>query len=376
VQTLLDLLKNDPLLSKHKVVVFSEFRDTARYVFETLKGAGIRHLFEIDSSSKVDRLDVIRRFSPFYNCQDEETLQKVLANPIRVLISTDILAEGLNLQDAFLMINYDLHWNPVRLMQRIGRVDRRMNPDTEQRIRETSPEEKGLRRKMWFWNFLPPAELNDLLSLYHRVSHKVLRISETTGLEGEKLLMPEDHFKTLKDFNAAYEGQATTEEQLRLLLNKALLEDPELESFLESLPWRVFSAKSAVGSTSGSFACYRFPPSGKQGKSQELGELRWYFLLDGSTEVLNSVDRINRYIACERGTPRPLSRPLKYRRERLKVIESHSRSRDLKARKAVTMAQVAGDQGDENRLKLVAWMDVVDPQELGSGLSVSTGDRT
>lgn len=48
------------------------------------------------------------------------------------------------------MINYDLHWNPVRLMQRIGRVDRRMNPETEQRINAVRPEEKGLRGKMWY----------------------------------------------------------------------------------------------------------------------------------------------------------------------------------------------------------------------------------
>jgi len=185
VQALLEMLQKDPLLSKHKVVVFTEFRDKARYLFETLKTAGIPHLFEIDSTSKVDRLDVIRRFAPFYNYHDEAILQKALAGPIRVLISTDILAEGLNLQDAFLMINYDLHWNPVRLMQRIGRVDRRMNPDTEARILQNNRDEKGLRGKMWFWNFLPPAELNDLLSLYHRVSHKVLRISETTGQEAE-----------------------------------------------------------------------------------------------------------------------------------------------------------------------------------------------
>ena len=117
VQTLIHLLKNDSLLANHKVVVFSEFRDTARYLYETLKKAEIRHLFEIDSSTKVDRLEVIRRFAPFYNFHNEETLQRDLAKPIRVLISTDILAEGLNLQDAFLMINYDLHWNPVRLMQ-------------------------------------------------------------------------------------------------------------------------------------------------------------------------------------------------------------------------------------------------------------------
>jgi len=356
----LNLLKNDTLLANHKVVVFSEFRDTARYIFETLKKAGIRHLFEIDSSTKVDRLDVIRRFAPFYNYHDEEMLQQDLANPIRVLISTDILAEGLNLQDAFLMINYDLHWNPVRLMQRIGRVGRRMNPETEKRILAARPEEKALRGKMWFWNFLPPSEPNDLLSLYHRVSHKVLRISETTGLEGKKLLTPDDHFKSLKDFNAAYEGQATTEEQLRLFLNKAFYDEPDLESFLKSLPWRLFSAKSADGYKPGIFACYRFPSAGKQKNNRELGELRWYFLPDGSTEVMTAVDQINSILACNKDTPRQPCRMLSYRRDRLSVIEAYIRSRELKTRKSVTMAQVAGGQQDEDRLKLVAWMDVSD----------------
>jgi len=250
-----------------------------------------------------------------------------------------------------------------------------MNAEIEQPIKASRPEEEGLRGKMWFWNFLPPAELNDLLSLYHRVSHKVLRISETTGLEGEKLLTPEDHIKTLKDFNAAYEGQATTEEQLRLLLNKALQDDPEMEAFLESLPLRVFSAKPSKGGLQGIFACYRFPPGVRQGKVQELGELRWYFLADGSNEVFTTVDEIEKYIASEPDTPRSLSRPLKYRREGLQAIEAYIRSRNLKARKAVTMAQVAGNQGDENRLKLVAWMDVVDPEEFGSGLSVSTREQ-
>jgi hypothetical protein len=124
--------------------------------------------------------------------------------------------------------------------------------------------------------------------------------------------------------------------------------------------------------TPGIFACYRFPPVGRPGKSHELGELRWYFLPDGSTQILTTIDEINRHIASERDTPRPLSCPLKYRRDRLKAIEAHIRSHDLKARKSITMAQVAGNQGDENRLKLVAWMDVVAPEESGSAVSVST----
>ena len=63
--------------------------------------------------------------------------------------------------------------------------------------------------------------------------------------------------------------------------------------------------------------------------------------------------------------------PLKDRRDRLNAIEAYMRSRDLKVRKSVTMAQVAGTQGDEIRLKLVAWMGVVDPEEIGRGIVLS-----
>lgn len=294
-----------------------------------------------------------------------------LASPIRVLISTDILSEGLNLQDAFLLINYDLHWNPVRLMQRIGRVDRRMNPDLEKQLLSARPEEKGLRGRIWFWNFLPPVELSDLLSLYHRVAHKVLKISETTGLEGEKLLTPEDHFNTLKNFNEAYEGMPSTEERMRLHLNRELKDDPDLEAALENLPWRIFSSKASDNGIRGLFARYRFPSSASSKMDDALGELRWYFLPDNGQNVLTSVREIDGYVATNRQavTNTFISPP--NRRDRLKLIEKHIKTHDLKKRKAVTMAQVAVS-GEPDRLQLVAWMDVSGLEKHGSFVSKIT----
>jgi superfamily II DNA/RNA helicase len=107
-----------------------------------------------------------------------------------VLIATDVLSEGLNLQDATRLINYDLHWNPVRLMQRIGRVDRRMNPEIEKKLVKDHPDVKAIRGTVEYWNFLPPGELDELLSLYKKVSNKTLLISKTLGIEGKKLLTP------------------------------------------------------------------------------------------------------------------------------------------------------------------------------------------
>ncbi len=124
---LLQLLKKDPVLSKHKLLIFSEFMTTARYLKEQLTAAGIDGVEEIDStSSGKARGEVIRRFAPYYNGSSSSQLAVEGLSEIRVLVSTDVLSEGLNLQDATRLINYDIHWNPVRLMQRIGS---RRSPD-------------------------------------------------------------------------------------------------------------------------------------------------------------------------------------------------------------------------------------------------------
>ena len=100
---------------------------TGRYLIKELGKAGIDGLDEVDSAVKEDRGNIITRFAPYYNDTSSGDLEAKKIKETRVLISTDVLSEGLNLQDATRLINYDLHWNPVRLMQRIGRVDRRLN---------------------------------------------------------------------------------------------------------------------------------------------------------------------------------------------------------------------------------------------------------
>ena len=146
-----------------------------------------------------------------------------------MLVSTDVLSEGLNLQDATRMINYDIHWNPVRLMQRIGRVDRRMDPEVEYAYRTDHPALEAERGTIMYWNFLPPDELNAFSTLYTRVTQKLLLISRTMGIEGKKLLRPEDDFEALKEFNQAYEGTTTAVEEMHLEYQSLHDETPGLE---------------------------------------------------------------------------------------------------------------------------------------------------
>src|ERR1700730_2720169 len=227
LKKLIRLLKSKELETE-KVLIFTEFADTARYLFRQLTEAGIAGVAQVDSATKGNRRDILQRFSPYYNGTNSAKLREQGKEEIRVLVSTDVLSEGLNLQDASRMINYDIHWNPVRLMQRIGRVDRRMNPAIEQALIRDHPEVATSRGKVSFRNFLPPDELNALLTLYTKVTQKTLMISKTLGIEGKKLLRPEDDYEALKEFNHAYEGTKTALEQMHLEYQALLQDHPEL----------------------------------------------------------------------------------------------------------------------------------------------------
>jgi superfamily II DNA or RNA helicase len=278
LQKLVRLLKSKELAGE-KVLIFTEFADTARYLKRWLDQAGIDEVFQVDSGTQANRADVIQRFSPYYNGRSSAELTAKRRQEIRVLISTDVLSEGLNLQDACRMVNYDIHWNPVRLMQRIGRVDRRMNPEVERRLIADHPEVASSRGKVSFWNFLPPEDLNDILTLYRLVTQKTLLISKALGIEGRKLFTPEDDYEALKEFNHAYEGTRTAIEDMHLEYQALLQADPTLEGQLKSLPGGTFSGrKRAAKGIRGVFFCYALPALDKEkGEfTEEAGTTRWY----------------------------------------------------------------------------------------------------
>ena len=314
LQALIKLLKSDPALKKHKVIIFSEFSDTARYLKAELIKAGIQGVDEVDSGVKRDRGDIIRQFAPYYNESSSAELKLHGLSETRVLVSTDVLSEGLNLQDATRLINYDLHWNPVRLMQRIGRVDRRMNPDTEKKLLADHPDQKEIRGTAAYWNFLPPDELDDLLRLYGKVSHKTLKISKTFGIEGRKLLKPEDEYESIKDFNHAYEGTTTLLEKMHLEYQQLLKDYPPLAAQLANLPGRVFSGKAhPTPGCRAVFFCYALPapvalPGGVDAKdahwTEEAGFTKW-FLYDLDTgQITDEPTAIVDIIRCQPNTPR------------------------------------------------------------------------
>jgi superfamily II DNA or RNA helicase len=148
-----------------RTVVFSEFRDTAEHLWRLLmpdfRVGLVTGSNAFLGADRCGRMEVVRLFAPSAN--------HAPAPPptarIEVLIATDVMAEGLNLQDADAVVSYDLPWNPVRLIQRAGRIDRIGSPHREIRI----------------YNFLPTHDLDRLLGLVKRLRRKLHDLRSTVG---------------------------------------------------------------------------------------------------------------------------------------------------------------------------------------------------
>jgi hypothetical protein len=287
-----------PEFRTEQVIVFTEFADTARYLEESLRKDGLTDVDRIDGSRTAgsSRYEMIKRFAPFYNKVSGTDRKKL--TPLRVLVSTDVLSEGVNLQDGTLLVNYDIHWNPVRLMQRIGRVDRRMNPIIEKELVKERPSAKKSRGHIQIRNFLPPAEIEDLIKLYNRVHGKTLMISSTLGIPGGKLIDESDLYDDVKVFQAfkdEYNGDIAPIEELRLKWLTLAKDNPGLEELVDRLPDGISTAKD--GKPAGVFVCRRIPVLTKAADeveaewSIEPGEIQWSMRTpDGDEHGLHAID--------------------------------------------------------------------------------------
>ncbi len=235
-------------LARHKVVVFSYYRDTTRYVIEHLRNDPALASYRIASlSSDIaprDRQRIIARFAP-----QSSRMTVPPAEEIDILITTDVLSEGQNLQDAAYLINYDLHWNPTRMIQRAGRIDRLGS------VHDT----------VTIYNIFPDQELEALLRLVERLHERLRAINETIGLDASVLgeLIDPKTFNTLRELAAdddsslAFWGQVselTGNEMMRQHLLVYLRDHGA--AIVEDLPDGIHSGVRR-GQRTGVFAYYR-----------------------------------------------------------------------------------------------------------------------
>jgi len=327
LQALIKLLTEDPKLKGQKVIIFTESTDTARYIELHVKKAGVNQVACIDGgASGKQRLTAVRKFAPYYNpvkkskvvgdkgspeYLEHQALQKDMSKQTMVLIATDILAEGLNLQDSCNLINFDLNWNPVRLLQRIGRVDRRLNQATEDEMVADHPDLTKMRRKVFFWNFLPPDGLNDVLSLFSKVTSKVSTISAVLGLEGNIVQAGEKN-DPIKLFNQKCDGTLSAGEEMQLEYMRLQREFPDDFMAARGLPEKSFSGrKSTSGAPRGIFYCFRLPGQEQVAIGEEepdwsvdAGDCVWLYYNRSDNKISANQGEIFQHIRSEKKDPR------------------------------------------------------------------------
>ena len=152
-----------------KVLIFSEAETTVEYLYSQLNPGGLNpEIARMTGSTRNQAENIVKRFAPTWNLGPNERL---LGPEIRVLLATDIVSEGQNLQDCARVLNYDLHWNPVRLIQRFGRIDR-----------IGSEYDKIHLQNMW-----PDLAVDAELALTDRLHNRIQSFHDLIGLDSKLL---------------------------------------------------------------------------------------------------------------------------------------------------------------------------------------------
>lgn len=171
LQTLKRRLARAPLKAG-KRLIFTQYADTAQYLYDNLNPGGKQDDIDVIYSSGKDKSRIVGRFAPKANPEYRFKPGEVELN---TAIATDVLSEGLNLQDCDKIVNYDLHWNPVRLIQRFGRIDR-IGSEHDQ---------------IYGFNFLPETGIERNLGLHEKLKARIQEIMETIG-EDSAILDPDE----------------------------------------------------------------------------------------------------------------------------------------------------------------------------------------
>jgi len=222
--------------TKEKVIVFTQFADTVQYLAAELKRRGITRLEGVTGNSP-DPTSLAWRFSPESN---KKTGQVRPEDELRVLIATDVLSEGQNLQDCAIVVNYDLPWAIIRLVQRVGRVDR---------IGQKASE-------ILCYSFLPLEGVERIIRLRSRLRQRLRENAEVVGTD-EAYFGDERGDQAVADlYNekaGILDGEDDTEVDLASyayqIWKNATECDPSLATTVPALPAVVYSTKAHAPTT-------------------------------------------------------------------------------------------------------------------------------
>ena len=268
------LLEDDPILSKEKIIIFTEFEDTLDYLqrklseVESLKGKFVA----VSSKTKPKQFDeAIRNFDRRHKYHEDR---------YRILIGTDVLSEGLNLDDAKAIVNFDIPWNPTRIIQRFGRINRIDTPG-----------------KIYIYNFFPADKTEKEIHLRDAAARKIAIFISTLGSDSKYLTEldpsnPSGIFTLMNSKNILDEFDKEEENiELKYLnfIRKIRDENRDLYEKIKSLPLKLRAARKGEDDKVITFF--------------KIGKLPKFYLADanGSLE-LSPVDAIKQ-IECKENEP-------------------------------------------------------------------------
>jgi len=219
----------DPKINRqHKLVIFSESKETTTYLLGKLMQAGYKRVLTVSSENRAERMPLVRA--------NFDANFKEQANDFDILISTEVLAEGVNLHRANVIVNYDTPWNSTRLMQRVGRVNR---------IGAIAP-------KIYIYNFYPTAKVDDDIELKKKAIMKLQAFHTALG-EDSQIYSETEEVDNFGLFERSPEEEER-DQRLALLMELRQFRQQNPEEFrrIKGLPLRARvgrADKSRVGGT-------------------------------------------------------------------------------------------------------------------------------
>lgn len=211
---------NERLLTKainpeSKLVVFSESKETTQYLMEELPKHVDYKIISVDSKSRKDRMPTVRKnFDANLPKQQQE-------NQFDIILTTEVLAEGVNLHRSNVIVNYDTPWNSTRLMQRIGRVNRIGSTADEVRI----------------FNFYPTTKVNDDIELEKRAIMKLQAFHVALG-EDSQIYSPDEEYETFGLFDQAVEEEKDEKLEYLMMIRDIKEKTPGFFKQIKNMPLR------------------------------------------------------------------------------------------------------------------------------------------
>lgn len=215
----IEYLKNK-LLSKSinpesKLVVFSESKETTEYLMAELPKHIPERIISVDSKSRKDRMPTIRKN---FDANLPKTEQE---NKYDIILTTEVLAEGVNLHRSNVIVNYDTPWNSTRLMQRIGRVNR---------IGSTA-------KQVYVFNFYPTAKVNKDIDLEKRAIMKLQAFHEALG-EDSQIYSPDEETESFGLFDQTVEEEKDEKLAYLMMIRDIKAQTPGLFKKIKNMPLR------------------------------------------------------------------------------------------------------------------------------------------